>query len=77
MAKDLTPDLILLDKDRAIINAERTAAQLADNLRTSRIPILYLTKQKPEGPMIDNHLGIAIPLDAESLRQQVQTLLEK
>lgn len=77
MAKDLIPDLIMLDKDRATINSEGTCRELRDNLRTARIPVLYLTREKPVGADVANHLYIDIPINAEELRQQVEALLDK
>jgi len=77
MAKDLAPDLIMLDKDRAIINGEKICTELRDNLRTARIPVLYLSKEKPAAETNPDQLCIAIPINGEKLRQQVERFLDQ
>jgi diguanylate cyclase (GGDEF)-like protein len=76
MAKDLGPDLIMLDMDRSIINSEQTSAQLKDNLRTARIPVIYLSQEKSTEDTASDQICIAIPMDALKLRQQVETLID-
>ncbi len=77
MARELSPDLIMMDKDRGIIASERTSAELNNNLRTARIPIVYLSKEKDSDAKADDCLCIAIPLNGEKLRDQVELFLDR
>ena len=76
MAKDLGPDLIMLDKDRGIIDGVKTSAHLKDNLRTARIPVVYLSQEKLTKKTASDQICIAIPMDALTLRQQVEGILD-
>lgn len=68
MAKDIRPDLILLDSDCAALAAEKTAVILRQHMRTAKTPLLFMGRT--------DRADIALPLEAEQLREKVQEIID-
>lgn len=72
MAKDIRPDLILLDRDCSQLQAEQTADLLRQHMRTAKIPLLFLGSEQGDGSTVD----ILLPPDPARLRSRVQQLID-
>jgi len=79
-AKDLNPNLILLDVGIPIMNGMQVKAELNKNENTSRIPVIFLTAKadnKVEGLRLRADDYITKPFDWDELHARIDVLLFK
>ena len=75
LAKDIKPDIILLDSDRELVAAEEVDTILKQHVRTARTPVLFFSRDQKRLQAHDNYID-ASNLCSEALVEQVSTLLD-
>ncbi|MEK9150266.1 MAG: response regulator [Candidatus Desantisbacteria bacterium] len=77
IAKEESPDLILLDVMMPEMDGGETAQTLSENLKTKNIPIIFLTSiiSEKEERVIRGYIFVAKPLNKERLLEAITKVL--
>ncbi len=80
LARQVKPDLILLDRMMPGLDGLSTLKELRANVGTANIPVIFLTAKVPSGDMQDYHgqdvLGVLRkPFDPMTINEKIGNLL--